>query len=76
MSKAINQANISAGLLKRYQIPVPPLAEQQRIVSEIEGYEIQITTAQTIMASASTRKHAILEKWLYDSQPYVKARQL
>lgn len=64
MSKAINQANISAGLLKNYQIPVPPLAKQNRIVSEIEGYEAEIAAARAVLAAATVRKRAILEKWL------------
>ena len=64
MSKAINQANISARLLRQYQIPIPPLNEQQRIVSEIEAYETQMSTAQSTMASAPARKRTILEKWL------------
>jgi len=50
--------------IENFYIPVPPLTEQQRIVSEIEEYETQISTAQTVMASASTRKRTILEKWL------------
>jgi restriction endonuclease S subunit len=64
MSKAINQANISAGLLKKYQIPVPPLAEQNRIASELEGYEAEIAAARAVLAAAPARKQAILEKWL------------
>ncbi len=64
MSKAINQANISAGLLKKYQVPVPPLADQNRIASELEGYEAEIATARAVLATAPARKQAILEKWL------------
>jgi restriction endonuclease S subunit len=64
MSKAINQANISAGLLKKYQIPVPPLVEQNRIVTEIEKLETKIAAARAILAAAPARKQAILEKWL------------
>ncbi|MDR0789356.1 MAG: N-6 DNA methylase [Bacteroidales bacterium] len=64
MSKAINQANISAGVLKTYQIPVPTLAEQQKIVAEIEGYEAKIAEAQEVMSEAGEKKKAILEKFM------------
>ncbi|MDR3056095.1 MAG: N-6 DNA methylase [Zoogloeaceae bacterium] len=65
MSKAINQANISAGLLKKYQIPVPPLAEQNRIVAEVEKYETEIASARAILAAAPARKHVILKNFLF-----------
>ena len=32
-----NQSNLSGQLLKQYSIPLPPLATQQQIVSEIEA---------------------------------------
>ena len=45
-------------------IPTPPLEEQERIVTEIEGYEIRIAEAQAIMDSCATRKAEILNKYL------------
>ena len=56
---SINKADI-----ENFYIPVPPLSEQQRIVSEIEEYETQISSAQAIMSAAPERKRTILEKWL------------
>ncbi|MDR1888015.1 MAG: N-6 DNA methylase [Zoogloeaceae bacterium] len=47
-----------------YKIPVPPLAEQTRIVAEIEQHETTITAARAHLAAAPAHKRAILEKWL------------
>ena len=37
-SDAVNQSNINAQKLSNLQIPIPPLAEQHRIVEEIESW--------------------------------------
>lgn len=50
--------------IKNIQIPVPSLADQQRIVSEIESYEAEIAKAKAVMAGCAERKKQILEKWL------------
>nr|MCR4558888.1 restriction endonuclease subunit S [Bacteroidales bacterium] len=50
--------------IENFQIPVPPLAEQQRIVSQIEQYEAQIAAAKAVMFSCAERKKKILEKYL------------
>ena len=63
MAKSINQANISAGALAKYKIPVPPLAEQKKIVAEISSYEAEITKAQAVMDSVASRRQAILSKY-------------
>ncbi len=49
--------------LKQMKIPVPPLEEQKRIVSELAKYEAKIAHAQSIMASAPIRKQDILKKY-------------
>jgi restriction endonuclease S subunit len=50
--------------LRSVTIPVPPLPEQQRIVSQIEQYEAQIAEAKAIMSGCAERKKKILEKYL------------
>ena len=49
-SRAVNQANISASALAGYEIPLPPLEDQGRIVAEIEGYQQVITGARQMLA--------------------------
>lgn len=64
MSKSINQANISAGLLKQYEIPLPSMEQQKEIVAQIEIYETEIGKSQKIINSYSEKKDAILDKYL------------
>lgn len=59
-----SQPNLNADDVANFQIPLPPLAEQQRIVSEIESYESKIAEAKAVMAGCAERKKKILKKWL------------
>lgn len=49
--------------LKQMKIPVPPIEEQKRMVSELEKYEAKIAQAQALMASAPVHKQEILKKY-------------
>jgi restriction endonuclease S subunit len=44
-----NINNLSAGLLYRFQIPLPPLPTQKEIVAEIEGYQRIIDGARQVV---------------------------
>ena len=44
-----NINNLSAGLLYRFQIPLPPLEVQKQIVAEIEGYQKVIDGARAVL---------------------------
>ncbi|EKT4490790.1 restriction endonuclease subunit S [Flavobacterium psychrophilum] len=55
----LNQQNLNS-----IKIPLPPLSEQQKIVSEIEKIEAKITTLETEIASIPKQKEAILKKYL------------
>ena len=50
--------------IKNIHIPIPSLAEQQHIVSEIESYEAEIAKAKAVMEGCAERKKQILEKYL------------
>lgn len=47
-----------------YEIPVPPIEEQQKIVKQIGEYEAVIAEAKAVMDSCAERKKRVLEKWL------------
>ncbi len=63
-SKSINQANINATIMRNIKVPVPPLAEQQRIVAEVAAEQLAIAAAESIIAAAPARKQVILEHYL------------
>lgn len=64
MSKSVNQANINGTILKSYKIPLPPLSEQQKIVSEIEKIEERIKVLETEIFEIPKLKEAVLKKYL------------
>jgi restriction endonuclease S subunit len=57
--KSINQT-----LLSSLTIPLPSLAEQQKIVAKIEKLENEIADLQKESVTFSERKNAVLRKWL------------
>lgn len=64
MTKSVHQANINGTLLKNYEIPVPPIKDQQKIVSQIEELEKQIAKARSIIDNSKQQKQEILDKYL------------
>ena len=65
-SQTTNIANINTTTLGNYEIPLPPLAEQRRIVERIESLFAKLDEAkekaQAVVDSFETRKAAILHK--------------
>lgn len=58
------QININIEILKLIKVPVPLLAEQKRLVAEIETLERTITAAQAVIATAPAKKQAIMQGYL------------
>lgn len=50
--------------LEALKIPVPPLAEQQRIVFLVSALEEKIAAAKRVMAECPHKKQEVLDKWL------------
>lgn len=47
-----------------YEVPIPPLPEQQKIVSEIEKIETKISALEKELAEIPKQKEAVLKKYL------------
>lgn len=58
------QKNINIQILNSVKIPLPPLPEQQKIVSEIEKIEEKITVLEKEITSIPKEKEAVLKKYL------------
>lgn len=50
--------------IQKYRIPIPPIEEQKRIVSQIEALELEITKARNLIKNAASEKQRILNKYL------------
>ncbi len=58
------QPNINAQQYSSFEIPLPPLFEQQKIVSEIEKIEEKINVLEKEIALIPEQKEAVLKKYL------------
>ena len=63
-ANAASHPNISQPTVLNQKIPLPPLSEQQKIVSEIEKIEAKINSLETEIASIPKEKETILKKYL------------
>lgn len=58
------QPNISQSSIANVLMVMPSIADQVRIVKEIEKFEIQINEARSFIESSSAKKQEILDKYL------------
>lgn len=61
---ATSREAITKQQLEDFKIPLPPIAEQQKIVSEIEKIESKIKALETEIAKIPNEKEAVLKKYL------------
>lgn len=61
---ATSREAITKHQLEDFKIPLPPLTEQQKIVSEIEKIEAKIKLLETEIAEIPKLKEAVLKKYL------------
>lgn len=55
------QKNINLGILNQVWIPIPPLAEQRRIVAKVDALMALVDALETQLATARTTATALLE---------------
>lgn len=58
------QKNINIQILNKVKIPLPSLPEQEKIVSEIEKFEVKIKALESEIVEIPKQKEAILKKYL------------
>ncbi|MDR0873062.1 MAG: restriction endonuclease subunit S, partial [Prevotellaceae bacterium] len=63
-SSGSNIKSLNQELLSSLAIPLPPLSEQQKIVSEIEKSEMEISELEQQLAEIPSQKELILKKYL------------
>lgn len=61
-SRAIGQSNISASSLARYEIPLPPLAEQRRIVAELDAEAAQMEAVRSLIPRFEAKIQRVLDR--------------
>lgn len=50
--------------IRNFTIPIPPIKEQEKIVSQIEEFEKQIAEAQRVIDNSKQQKQVIFDKYL------------
>lgn len=64
MSNSGSQENLSAGIVKSIQVPVPPLFEQKKIAQILSTWDKAIATAEKLLANRQQQKKALMQKIL------------
>ena len=61
------QPNLSSGNVKRYRFPLPPLAEQYRIVAKVDALMALCDQLETSLTTAATTRSRLLEVLLHEA---------
>ena len=64
MTGSSGHRRVPATFYANLDVPVPPLADQQKLVTEIEALERDIASAQAVIAAAPAKKQAIMQRYL------------
>lgn len=64
MSNSGGQENLSAGIVKSIQVPVPPLPEQKKIAQILSTWDKAITATEKLLANSEQQKKALMQQLL------------
>jgi len=68
LSNSGGQENLSAGIVKFIQVPVPPLPEQQKIAKILSTWDKAINTRQALIDASKQQKKALMQQLLTDKR--------
>ena len=63
--KGIKMPRGNKSHILKYEIPIIPLSEQEKILEQVHQYEEEIRNAKDIIDNCENRKRMILQKYLY-----------
>src|SRR5699024_2879640 len=58
------QKNLSAGIIKTFSVPVPPLPEQKKIAQILSTWDKAITTTEQLLANSEQQKKVLMQQLL------------
>jgi type I restriction enzyme S subunit len=64
MSNSGGQKNLSAGIVKSIQVPVPPLFEQHKIAKILSTWDKAIATSEQLLANSQQQKKGLMQQLL------------
>lgn len=64
MSNSGGQENLSSGIVKSIQVPVPPLPEQKKIAQILSTWDKAIEVAEQLLANSQQQKKALMQQLL------------
>lgn len=81
MANSGGQQNLSAGIVKSIQVPVPPLPEQKKIAQILSTWDKAISTTEQLLANSQQQKKALMQQLLtgkkrlhdHNGQPFTGA---
>lgn len=62
MANSGGQENLSGGIVKSIQVPVPPLSEQKKIAQILSIWDKAITTTEQLLANSQQQKKALMQQ--------------
>ncbi|MFM5787753.1 restriction endonuclease subunit S [Aeromonas veronii] len=68
MANSGGQENLSGGIVKSIQVPVPPLPEQQKIAKILSTWDQAISTTEQLLANSQQQKKALMQQLLTEKK--------
>ncbi|MEC3862759.1 restriction endonuclease subunit S [Mesobacterium sp. TK19101] len=76
IKKQTGQANVSGSALKNMLIPLPPLAEQHRIVAKVDALMALCDRLEAALTTADTTRARLLEALLHEALTPTDAKEM